>query len=118
MPSAAAQVIVTIIPIVGIVFGCLVIFFYLMWSHKQKVLLIEKGLYRKIDFDLDAFSLFAGLLLSCIGGSLVLFFMIMEGFRYGVLSGLIPLATGIGLMIYFFVRMVLVKRNDEKRPGA
>ncbi|HOW81319.1 MAG TPA: hypothetical protein PK573_02055 [Spirochaetota bacterium] len=118
MPSTAAQIIVTIIPIVGIVFGCLVIFFFLFWNHKQKVLLIEKGLYKKADFDLDAFSLFAGLLLTCIGASLLLFFFVMQGFSYGVLSGLIPLATGIGLIIYFSVRMLIKKKNDEKRPGA
>jgi hypothetical protein len=118
MPSTAAQVIVTIIPIVGIVFGCLVIFFYLYWGHKQKILLIEKGLYRKIDFDLEAFSLFTGLLLACIGGSLVVFFLVMQGFSYGVLSGLIPLATGISLLVFYSVRMVLATKNNEKTPDA
>ena len=118
MPSTAAQVIVTVIPIVGIVFGCLVIFFYLFWNHKQKVLLIEKGLYKKIDFDLEAFSLFTGLLLSCIGGSLVGFFIVMEGFTYSVLSGLIPLSTGISLIIFFLVRINLKKKTDEKGPGT
>ena len=42
MASTAAEVIVTIIPIVGIVFGCLVIYFYLYWNHKQKLFMIEK----------------------------------------------------------------------------
>ena len=34
--GAAAQVIVTVIPIVGIAMGSTVIFFYLLWNHRQK----------------------------------------------------------------------------------
>lgn len=111
MPSAAAQVIVTIIPIVGIVFGCLVIFFYLYWNHKQKLFMIEKGIYEKKNLDLDAFSLFAGLLLFFIGVSLVAFFVVMEGLSYGLLSGLIPLAIGLSLLMFFFIRL-RTKRNE------
>src|SRR4030066_220883 len=66
MPSTAAQVLITVIPIVGIVMGSVVLFFFLYWHHQQKVMLIEKGQYRKIEFDFDTFSLFAGLLLAGI----------------------------------------------------
>ena len=61
MPSEAAQVIISIIPIVGIVMGCVVIFFYMFWNYKHKKLLIERNLYKKTEFDLDSFSLFSGL---------------------------------------------------------
>ena len=62
--SSAAQIIISIIPIVGIVMGSLVAFFYLLWYHRRKVLLIKTGLYEKTEFDLLSFSLLAGLLLS------------------------------------------------------
>jgi hypothetical protein len=104
MPSAAAQIIVTIIPIVGIVMGGVVIFFFLFWNHKQRMLIIEKGQYVKIDFDLSTFSLFAGLVLTSIGVCLVVFFVILEGFSYPVLSGLVPFSLGVSLLVFFGIR--------------
>ncbi|GHV42811.1 hypothetical protein AGMMS49546_22680 [Spirochaetia bacterium] len=65
--SSAAQVIISIIPIVGIVMGSVVIFFYLLWNHRRKTLLIKAGQYARDEFDLLSFSLLAGLLLSCVG---------------------------------------------------
>ncbi len=103
--SAAAQVLMTVIPIVGIVMGSLVVFFYLLWHHRQKMFMIEKGIYRKIEFDISTFSLFTGLLLMSIGGSLVVFFIIKSGFSYGVLSGLIPFAIGLSQIVFFVVRL-------------
>lgn len=108
IPSAAAQVIISIIPIVGIVMGSIVVFFYLLWNHRQKTRLIERGLYKRIDFDLDAFSVLAGLILFSIGACLVVFFLIKEGFSYGVLSGLIPLSIGISLLLFFVIRIKLI----------
>ncbi len=105
MPSAAAQVLITVIPIVGIVTGGVVLFFFLLWHHKQKVLLIEKGQYAKNEFDLTTFSLFSGLVLTSTGACLVIFFVILEGFTYPVLSGLIPLAIGISLLVFYTVRV-------------
>jgi len=109
VPSAAAQVIVSIIPIVGIVMGCTVIFFYLLWNHKQRMLMIEKGSYKRIEFDGDSFSIFSGLILLGIGLTLVIFFIIKEGFSYSLLSGLLPFSLGICLIIYFILRLKLLK---------
>jgi len=109
VPSAAAQVIVSIIPIVGIVMGCGVIFFYLLWNHKQRMLMIDKGSYKRIEFDGDSFSIFSGLMLLCIGLTLVIFFLIKEGFSYSLLSGLLPFSLGISLIVYFILRLKLLK---------
>jgi hypothetical protein len=114
VPSTAAQIILTIVPIVGIVMGSTVIFFYLMWSYRHKKLLIEKNLVKKTEFDFDSFSLFAGLILLSIGGSLVTFFLIKEGVSYGVLSGLIPLSIGISLIVFFIIRRKLIKNDRDK----
>jgi len=115
VPSTAAQVLVTIIPIVGIVMGSIVIYFYLRWTHKEKMLLIEKGMYRRIEFDLDSFSLFSGLILTSIGLALLIFFQIKEGFSYSMLSGLVPLPIGISLIIFFILRIKVLHRDNEKR---
>ncbi|HNR88706.1 MAG TPA: hypothetical protein PKM65_10235 [Spirochaetota bacterium] len=101
VPSAAAQVIVTIVPIVGIVMGSVVIFFYLLYAHREKMLMIRERMYTPKKFDLPVFSLFAGLLLTAIGACLIAFFLIKEGFAYSVLSGMIPFAVGASLLIFF-----------------
>ena len=101
--SVAAQVIITIIPIVGIVMGAIVIFFYLLWNHKRRILLIKAGHYNRPNFDLSSFSLLAGLLLGSVGLTLTIFLAVVTVPTYGLLGGLIPLSTGLGLLIFYFL---------------
>lgn len=101
---AAAQVIISIIPIVGIVMGSVVVFFFLLWSHRRRLRMIERGLVPASHFDIDAFSLLAGLVNLAVGGVISLFFLIKEGFSYGLLGGLIPLSVGLSLIAFFFIR--------------
>jgi len=109
--SSAAQVIIAVIPIVGIVMGSVVIFFYLLWNHRRKTLLIKAGQYNRPEFDLRSFSLLSGLLLGSVGIALTVLLIIVEGVTYGLLGGIIPLSMGIGLLTYY-----LIKRT-EKRNG-
>lgn len=104
-PSSSAQVMITIIPIVGIVVGGIVIFFYLLWNHKQKMKLMEKGLYEKTRFDVEAFSLLMGLLSTGVGSVLFLFFLLKEGNSYSLLGGLIPLSLGISFLAFYKIRV-------------
>jgi len=106
--SSAAQIIVSIIPIVGIVMGSVVVFFYLLWNHKRRTLLIKAGQFQRPDFDLLTFSLLAGLLLSTVGLGLTVFLAIALGVNFGLLGGIIPLAVGIGLLAYYGI-----KRGDR-----
>jgi hypothetical protein len=117
-PSEAAQVIVTIIPIVGIVFGFVAILMYLLLQHKQRILMIEKGLF-KSTFDMDNFSLFTGLILLFIGLVLLIFFLLKEGLTYAMLSGLMPLAVGISFLTFFIIRLKVFNKKNEGRkiPG-
>jgi Na+/H+-translocating membrane pyrophosphatase len=100
---AAAQVIIAIIPIVGIVMGAVVIFFYRLWRHREIVRQIEKGVYIKPIFDLYLFSLLAGFLLTGIGLVLSLLFLFIEGLSYTLLGGLIPFALGGSLLAFYFI---------------
>jgi hypothetical protein len=106
--SSAAQVIIAIIPIVGIVMGSAVIFFYLLWNHRRRTLLIKAGQYNRPDFDILSFSLLTGLLLSSVGIALTVFLAIVEGANYGLLGGIIPLSAGAGLLVYYGI-----KRGDK-----
>jgi hypothetical protein len=106
----AAQVIIAIIPIVGIVMGSVVIFFYLLWHHREVVRQIQAGQYRKPVFDLYLFSILAGFLLTGTGLVLSLLFLLIEGLSYTLLGGLIPFSLGISLLAFFFFT-----RSDRKR---
>jgi hypothetical protein len=106
--STAAGLIISIIPIVGIVMGAVVVFFYLLWNHKRRTLLIQAGHYARPEFDLLSFSLLAGLLLVSVGFALTLFLAIALGINLGLLGGIIPLAIGMGLLIYYGI-----KRGDR-----
>jgi hypothetical protein len=101
--SNAAQVIIAVIPIVGIVAGCAVVFAYLLWAHKRRMLLIKSGQYQKPHVDLINFSLLTGLLLGLCGLALTVFFGIIAGRTYALLGGIIPLSLGVGLLAYYFI---------------
>jgi hypothetical protein len=109
--SAAAQVIVAIIPIVGIVMGSVVVFFYLLWNYRRRALLIKAGQYTKPEFNLLSFSLLAGLLLTSVGIALTVLLVIIVGASYGLLGGLIPLSMGAGLLAHYIIM------RSEKRNG-
>ena len=102
--SQAAQVIISIIPIVGIMMGSVVVFFYLLWNHKRRTLLIKAGQYKRPDFDLLSFSLLTGLLLGSVGLGLTIFLALALGVNFGLLGGIIPLAVGIGLLTYYGIK--------------
>ncbi|HCM25143.1 MAG TPA: hypothetical protein DIC34_01110 [Treponema sp.] len=101
VPSVAAQIIITVIPIVGIVMGSTVAFFYLLWNHKRTVLLIQAGRWERPDFDLLSFCLLAGLLLTFVGLSLTVLLALLDGFGYGLLGGVLPLSIGLSLLAYY-----------------
>ena len=96
--TPAAQVITAIIPIVGIVMGATVIFFYLLWRHRQIIAQIDAGGYERQAFSLKTFCLIAGSLLASVGAALTLLFALMQGVSYALLGGLVPLAAGIGFL--------------------
>jgi hypothetical protein len=84
--------------------GAVVVFFYLLWNHRQKMLLIKTGNYLRPGFDLLSFSLLTGLLLTSVGITLTVFFAVGWDFSYALLGGIIPLSIGIGLLIYFGIK--------------
>lgn len=109
-PSTAAQVMITIIPIVGIVMGSVIIFFFLLWRHKQRMELIRQGKEPSEAFDVRSFSLLAGLIAGAVGFVLTIFILFKEGASYSLLGGLIPLGVGMSLVVYF-----MLNQNERKR---
>ena len=109
--NTTAQVIIAIIPIVGIVMGSVVIFFYLLWNHRRRTLLIKAGHYSKPEFNLSSFSLLSGILLTSVGVAVTVLLSIVEGASYGLFSGIIPLAMGLGFLVYYVIKRCETKNG-------
>lgn len=101
--SAAAQVIIAITPIVGIAIGGMVVFFSLLWHHLEVRRQILSGTYKREKFNLKAYSLLIGLLLTGIGLMLTVVFALLGGISPALLGGLIPLSIGICSIIFYKV---------------
>lgn len=111
--SAGAQVVLAVIPIVGIVIGGVIIFFYLLWHHHEIKLQIRSGCYKPAKFDLKTFSLLLGILLTGTGFILTLFFVLMSGLDYAMLGGVIPLILGLCLLTFYKVNPDYNKKNAD-----
>jgi len=99
--SPAAQVIIALIPIVGIVIGGIVIFFSLLWIHHETKQRIKAGDYSKKSINSRAFTLLLSLLLTGIGFMLSVFFAFLNGISPSLLGGLIPLTIGVCLILFY-----------------
>ncbi len=109
--SSAAQVIITLFPIVAITLCALIIFFYILWKHHETKLQIKLGTFQPSKFNLAAFSLLTGLLLTGIGLALTAVFAIINGFSYSLLAGLIPMMIGICFLIFFKINPDFHKKD-------
>jgi hypothetical protein len=107
--SNAVHVILAVIPIVGIVMGAVVIFFYLLWRHRRITLIIKMGNYSPPQFDLLSFSLLAGLLLSSVGITITAVLAALRTRDLALLGGVIPLSLGAALLAFYGI-----KRGDKK----
>jgi hypothetical protein len=113
MTSPAAQVIIAIIPIVGIVIGGTVVFFSLLWHHHEVKLQIKTGTYKRERFDVKTFTLLIGLLLTGVGLTLTIFFALLDGKSTSLLGGLIPLVIGVCLLIFFKLNPDFTAKDAE-----
>ncbi|MDX1958724.1 MAG: hypothetical protein SFU98_09135 [Leptospiraceae bacterium] len=100
-PNNGYKIVLFLIPIFGIVFGCGLLFAIFYWWHKQKLELIRSGNYRPFHFDLKAYSFFLGLLLTFTGLALSIVFIIVMGKSMAILGGLVPFAVGLSLLTYY-----------------
>ena len=100
---AAVQIIIAVIPIVGIVMGSVLVFFYFLWRHKQIILQIETHTYIRPTVNIYLFCLLLGVMLTVLGGVLFGLFYLIAGIGYILLGGLIPLAIGISLTLFYAI---------------
>ena len=115
--SPAAQVIIAIIPIAGIAIAGTIILLAILWQHTEHKMRIENGIPEKSAFNYKAYVLLIGLLLTTVGFSLSVFFIILNGKSNAILGGLIPFTVGVALLIFYKLNDWEKGRNkisDEK----
>lgn len=112
--SPAAQVIISLIPIVGIFIGGTVIFFALLWLHHENKQKIKSGEKAHSTFNYRAAALLCGLLLTGIGFMLTVFFTLFSGISPSLLGGLIPFTIGICLLLFY---RLYDWNNDTRTTG-
>ena len=111
----AVQIIIAVIPIVGIVMGSVLVFFYFLWRHKQIMLQIKTNTYIRPTVNIRLFCLLLGIMLTVIGCVLFGLFYFIAGPGYILLGGLIPLALGISLPLFYTIPR---RRENEVRESA
>ena len=99
----AVQIIIAVIPIVGIVMGSVLVFFYFLWRHRQIMLQIKTNTYIRPAVNVRLFCLLLGIILTVIGCVLFGLFYFIAGVGYILLGGLIPLALGISLTVFYAI---------------
>lgn len=112
--SAAAQIIIAIIPITGIAIGGTVVLLSLLWRHTERKMQIKSGGMRQQKFNYKAYVLLIGLLLTGIGFVLSIFFLIVNGFSPSVLGGLTPFTIGVCLLIFYKLNDWQINLPDSK----
>lgn len=98
-----AQILITVLPIVAIVALTILLFFFLLWRHRETMCLIKMNNYKEHIFNYKVFSLLAGIILSAVGLVLTIVFLFASKNMYSLLGGLIPLVLGIGLLIFYTI---------------
>ncbi|MBN2440263.1 MAG: hypothetical protein JXJ04_02930 [Spirochaetales bacterium] len=99
----SAQVLIAILPLVSVVVLGALTYFFLLWDHQKRILIIQKGgtpPSSKIEEKL----LLLGIVALFIGIGLTVFFAIYNGLSPSLLGGIIPTTAGMGIITaYIFI---------------
>ncbi|MCB1145365.1 MAG: hypothetical protein KDK41_08135 [Leptospiraceae bacterium] len=100
--ASAAKILISLVPMLGVILGTTLLFFFILWQYKLRKELIRSGNYKPVlDERIRTLSLLIGLLSIAVGLPMTILFLIIEGVSYSVLGGLLPFSAGIGLLLFF-----------------
>jgi len=109
--SHTGDIILSIVPMVAVVFGSVLVFFLLLYNYRLRKEKIRLQIPTESARDhLRFISLLAGCLSFSAGLPLTLFFFFTRPTNPGILGGLIPLCAGIGLVAFYYL--------SERKAGA
>ncbi|MBA7572694.1 hypothetical protein ES708_14478 [subsurface metagenome] len=103
--TPTAQILIAIIPLAAVVMLTGLFFFYLFWDYKKQVFIIEKG-GNPPRHRIDEKLLLIGIVSLFVGIGLTIFFAVYTGFTPSLLGGIIPMVSGLGIVVYYIIRRI------------
>jgi hypothetical protein len=100
--SETAQVIIAIVPLVSVIVLGILTFFFMLWDHQKRMIIIQKGgtpPSRRIEDKL----FLLGIVALFIGVGLTVFFIIYNGLSPSLLGGIIPTTAGLGIITAYVI---------------
>ena len=115
--STAPEIILSLVPLLGVVFGCVLLFFFILWQYRIRRELIRTGQHRPMFVaNIRVLSLLIGLLGVSAGLPMTLLFLLIEGVTYVLIGGLLPFSAGIGFLIFYALTRGQT-RPDQTQEG-
>lgn len=100
----AADVILSIVPLLGVVLGSVLLFFFFLWQYKLKKERIRTGTFVPgFTKHLRSFALLIGCLSISAGLPMTMIFLMLDGKSYSMLGGIVPFSCGIGLILFYYI---------------
>jgi hypothetical protein len=108
--GSAAQILIASIPVVAVALLAVLTFFFILWDYKKHRVLIERGITPK-PRNIDDKLLLIGIVSLFVGIGLLVFFGLKTGLSNSLLGGIIPTASGMGIVTYY----ILIQQVKKKR---
>ncbi|MCR9145266.1 MAG: hypothetical protein NXI24_23710 [bacterium] len=100
--GTASEILLSLVPLLGVVLGCVLLFFFFLWQYRIRRELIRTGQHQPMFVtNIRILSLLIGLLGIAVGLPMTLLFILIEGVTYVLLGGLLPFFVGIGFLIFY-----------------
>ena len=103
LPSEASQIILSIVPIIGVLFGSLLFLSLFYFFQKQKMLLIEKGIYKPMNLNWNLIFIVTGFIIAFSGLVITIVFLINKAYGFELLAGGLPLGIGIAIILSYLL---------------
>jgi hypothetical protein len=112
--NSAAQVLIAAIPIVSVSVLAVLSFFVILWDYRKQMWMIERGLTPK-PRNIDDRLLLIGIVALFVGVGLLVFFALKTGLSNSLLGGIIPTASGMGIITYYVLIYSLKKKREREK---
>jgi hypothetical protein len=112
--NSAAQVLIAAIPIVSVSVLAILSFFVVLWDYRKQQMMIERGLTPK-PRNIDDKLLLIGIVALFVGVGLLVFFGLKTGLSNSLLGGIIPTASGVGIITYYSLIHNLKKIREREK---
>jgi hypothetical protein len=112
--GSAAQVLIASTPVVAVALLAVLTFFFILWDYKKQRMMIKRGITPK-PRNIDDKLLLIGIVSLSVGIGLLVFFSLKTGLSNSLLGGIIPTASGMGIITYYIlIQQAKKKREREK----